>query len=195
MLSPQKLPALPLSSRDTTKTSLVSSRRRSLSPVKLPPLLHSRDSTDTPSVTEPKRSPRRSRKSRREKSNAMKSASEHGIASKLLSRAQTLLRGATIRRDSDANNTISGDVTARNFAPVMDELQREKTNLESQLFPDANLKHVRLFFDAQRNRKTHVVWKEQSDSDFDTDLEDDISECSLIPTPLIYHSSHPSHNT
>ena len=90
-----------------------------------------------------------------------------------MSRAQTLLRGATIRRDSDA---ISGDVTARNFGPVISDLHREKTSLESRLFPDANLKEVGAFFDAQRKPKRRVVVDESQDSDFDTDLEDELSE-------------------
>ena len=125
-------------------------RQRSLSQVKLP-LLKSRETTNASGSTQ--KSPRRSRKSRRKSKNAMTSASENGIGSKLLSRAQTLLRGATIRRDSDAISALSGDVTARNFGPVISDLQREKTSLESRLFPEANMKEVGAFFDAQRKPK------------------------------------------
>ena len=111
------------------------------------------------------------------------------ISSKLLSRAQTMLRGATMYRGESADvttrtttttsSTPSGDTKAFELKPTLKSLQRQKTILEADVIKvgtgsagvddDEEMKELVEEMDKAGRRPAQ-------DSDYDTDLEEEFSE-------------------
>ena len=101
------------------------------------------------------------------------------ISSKLLSRAQTLLRGATMHRENHDGDAKTHGVKSRpsnddfQLKPVITTLHREKTVLEVVAKQQPSVELARDDDEEMELLMAEIKRKELTDSDFDTDLEDD----------------------
>ena len=94
------------------------------------------------------------------------------MAEALLSRANTMLRTATLSRERSAAPAAASK-EASSIKGAIATLEREKTTIETPLEEDEDEMN-QFLQDMQKNKKV----KEFTDSDFDTDLEDEIGMTS-----------------
>ena len=120
------------------------------------------------------------------------------MAEALLSRANTMLRNATLSRERSAGAPAAAPVAASkepsSIKGAIATLEREKTTLEAT--PEEGDKEVdddemKMFLRDMQKQKAKA--KEFTDSDFDTDLEDEIGKYPVVFALLMYSIHVPTY--